>query len=79
VIGQGTLPVTNGRFVCTFDPAAIHRTTPTYDTVNVVTKAAELGDIVHYTFFSPEKGADGKTYWSFVRLIIRGSPVHYTR
>jgi hypothetical protein len=60
VIGQGTLPVANGRFVCTFDPAAIHRTTPTYDTVNVVTKAAELGDIVHYTFFSPEKGPTEK-------------------
>jgi hypothetical protein len=79
VIGQGTLPVTAGKFSCTFDPAAIRRTNPTYDTNNVTTGAAELGDVVHYTFFSQEKGADGKAWWSFVRLIIRGNTVHYAR
>ena len=79
VIGQGTLPVTNGKFEYTFDPNAINKTTPTYDTINVTTKLPELGDVVHFTFFSQEKAADGKTYWSFVRLIIRGNTVHYTR
>lgn len=79
VIGQGTLPVTGGRFHYVFDPAAINRTTPTYDTINATTKLPELGDVVHLTFFAPEKMSDGKVVWSFVRLIIRGSTVHYTR
>jgi hypothetical protein len=79
VIGQGTLPVTNGKFEYAFDPNAIHRTTPTYDTVNVTSKLPELGDVVHFTFFSQERTADGKTCCSFVRLIMRGSTLHYTR
>jgi hypothetical protein len=79
VIGQGLLPVTSGKFTYTFDPGAINRTTPTYDTMNVLTKQPELGDVVHFTFFAPEKAADGKVAWSFVRLIIRGNTVHYTR
>jgi len=79
VLGQGTLPVTNGKFTYAFDPAAIHRSTPTYDTVNVVTKAPEVSDIVHFTFFSQEKASDGRSYWTFVRLIIRGNTIHYTR
>ncbi len=79
VIGQGTLPVTNGKFEYIFDPTAINRNTPTYDTINLTSKRPELGDVVHFTFFSQEKASDGKAYWSFVRLIIRGSTVHYTR
>jgi hypothetical protein len=78
VIGQGTVPVTAGKFEYLFDPAAINRTTPTYDTVNVTTKLPELADVVHFTFYSQEKAADGKTYGSFVRLIIRGNTLHYT-
>ena len=73
-------PTTSGDFrEYTFDPNAINRTTPTYDTINVTTKLAELGDVVHFTFFAQEKAPDGKAYWSFVRLIIRGNTVHYTR
>ncbi|MBM3128314.1 MAG: hypothetical protein FJ009_06715 [Chloroflexi bacterium] len=79
VIAQGTLPVTNGKFEYTFDPAAINRTTPTYDTINVVNKKPELGDVVHFTFFSQEKSSSGAPYHAFVRLIIRGNTVNYTR
>jgi hypothetical protein len=79
VLGQGTLPVTNGRFEYAFVPSALNRTAATYDTINVTTKRPELGDIVHLTFFAQEQAADGKAYWSFVRLIIRGNTVHYTR
>jgi len=79
VIAQGTLPVTNGKFEYTFDPATIHNIARTYDTTNQRTGKPELGDVVHFTFFSQERAPDGKAYWSFVRLIIRGNTVHYTR
>ena len=79
VLAQGALPVTNGKFEYTFDPAAIARIAPTYETVNLTYKLPEVGRVVHFTFFSQEKAADGKAYWSFVRLIIRGNTVHYTR
>lgn len=79
VIAQGAIPVTNGKFGYTFDPNAINQKAPTYDTVNVVTKVPELGDVVHFTFFAEERGSDGQPHWSFVRLIIRGNTVHYTR
>ncbi|MCX7840880.1 MAG: hypothetical protein N2559_15705, partial [Anaerolineae bacterium] len=79
VIAQGSLPVTNGKFEYTFDPAAIRQCVQTYDTTNQVSGKPELGDVVHLTFFSQEKASDGKAYWSFVRLIIRGNTVHYAR
>jgi hypothetical protein len=77
VIAQGTLPVTNGKFEYTFDPAAIHNIAQTYDTKNNVSGKPELGDVVHFTFFSEETVP--AMYHSFVRLIIRGNTVHYTR
>jgi hypothetical protein len=79
VLAQGTLPVTNGKFEYTFDPAALHSVARTYDTTNQRTGKPELADVVHFTFFSQEKASDGKAYWSFVRLIIRGNTVNYTR
>lgn len=79
VIAQGTLPVTGGKFELVFDPAAIQKRAQTYDTINKNSGKPELGDVAHFTFFSQEKAADGQAYWSFVRLIIRGNTVHYTR
>ena len=79
VLAQGTLPVTNGKFEVGFDPAALHKLAATYDTTNQVNGKPELADVVHYTFFSQERAPDGKAYYSFVRLIIRGNTIHYTR
>ncbi len=79
VIAQGTLPVTNGQFEFTFDPASINRRATTYDTKNVISGKPEIGDIVHLTFFSKETTASGAPYHSFVRLIIRGNTVYYAR
>lgn len=79
VVAQGKLPVTGGKFTYKFDPVALASKLPTYDAVNITTTKPELGDVVHLTFFSQEKGADGKTCWSFVRLIVRGSTVFYTK
>jgi hypothetical protein len=76
---QGTVPVDKGRFRFFFDPAAINRTTPTYDTVNLVNGKPEIGDVVHLTFFSEEKTPAGTVYHAFVRLIIRGNKVLYVR
>jgi len=79
VLAQGTLPVTNGKFEYTFDPDAINRTTPTYDTTNKNSGKPELGDVVHFTFFAKETPPNGAPYHAFVRLIIRGNTVNYTR
>jgi hypothetical protein len=79
VLMQGELPVTNGKFELTFDPNALHQLAPTYDTTNQNSGKPELADVVQITFFSQERAPDGKAYYSFVRLIIRGNTVHYTR
>jgi len=79
VLMQGTLPVTDGKFEFTFDPAELNKIAQTYDTTNTNTGKSELGDVVHLTFFSEETTANGTPYHSFVRLIIRGNTVHYTK
>lgn len=79
VLMQSTLPVNDGKFEFTFDPAHLHNIAQTYDTKNTNSGKPELGDVVHLTFFSKETMPDGTPYHSFVRLIIRGNTVHYTR
>lgn len=77
VLGQGTLPVSNGKFEFTFDPAALRQIAQTYDTKNNLTGKPELSDVVHLTFFSEETAPT--VYHSFVRLIIRGNTINYAR
>ncbi len=77
VLGQGTLPVSNGKFDFTLDPAALHEIAQTYDTTNQVSGKPELADVVHLTFFARE--ALPAPYHAFARLIIRGNTVHYAR
>lgn len=79
VLKQGTIPVTDGKFEFTFDPAELHKIAQTYDTTNANSGKPELGDVVHLTFFSKETASDGTPYHSFVRLIVRGNTVNYTR
>ncbi len=78
-VTQGTVTVINGKFQYTFDPAAINRVASTYDIVNLKTGRPEIGRIVHLTFFSIERTPGGQTYYSFARLIIRGTTVLYVR
>ncbi|MBI5300688.1 MAG: hypothetical protein HY868_01020 [Chloroflexi bacterium] len=77
VLAQGSLPVTNGKFELVFDPAALNKIAQTYDVVNKNSGKPELGDVVHFTFFSEETSPT--VYHSFVRLIIRGNTINYTR
>lgn len=77
VLAQGTIPVRSGKFEFRFDPSAINSLAPTYDVSNQVTGKPELSHVVHLTFFSRETSPT--TYHSFVRLIVRGNSVHYTR
>jgi hypothetical protein len=79
VIAQGTLAVNGGRFQYFFDPAAINKETPTYDTVYLPTGRSEIKDVVHLTFSSKEVAPDGKTYHSFTRVILRGNQVIYVK
>jgi hypothetical protein len=75
VIDQGTLEVKGGKFDYFFEPSAINARVSTYDTVNRVTGKPEIGDVVHLTFFSREKDANGAPWHSFARVIIRGNRV----
>lgn len=79
VITQGAVPVKNGKFSYTFDPKAINEAIPTYDIINMVNGKPEIKDVVHLTFFSKEKTAAGVEYHSFIRVILRGTTVLYTR
>ncbi len=76
---QGVVPAQGGTFRYFFDPAAINKATPTYDTTNLVSGKPELGDVVHLTFFSKEQTPAGETYHAVQRLIIRGNKVLYVR
>lgn len=79
VIDQGSLTVSGGRFQYYLDPKVINRNTPIYDIANRVTGAPDIKDVIHLTFFSKERTAEGAVYHSFVRVIIRGNVVLYTR
>ncbi len=72
VIAVGELPVVSGRFVYSFDPLAVHEALPLYDVVNNRTGKPEIGRLVHVTFFSEEKAADGTSFHDFARVILRG-------
>jgi hypothetical protein len=50
----------------------------TYDIVNLVNGKAEIGRVVHLTFFSDEQGPDGD-FHSFVRVVLRGTTAVYVK
>ncbi len=79
VIGQGTLEVRDGRFEYYLVPQLIHNRTPTYDILNRRTGRPDLKDVIHLTLFSQEQARDGRAWHSFVRLIVRGDRVLYTK
>jgi hypothetical protein len=75
VLQQGDVTVVNGQFDYYFNPTELHLRAPTYDVENRVNGRAELGDVVHLTFFSKEK----EGHHSFVRVIVRGNQVRVAR
>ena len=75
VLGQGVIPVVNGRFSFTFDPVAVNATTPSYQLINRDNGKAELANVVHLTFFAEESGGSH----AFARLIVRGNTIVNTR
>jgi hypothetical protein len=79
VLESGDLTVANGQFDYYFSPTAMHAKAETYDTTNRVSGKPELGDVIHLTLFSQEKTADGLTYHSFARVVLRGNQVRVTR
>jgi hypothetical protein len=79
VLDQGDLPVTRGQFDYYFNPADLHNRAQTYDVTDRTTGKPALGDVVHLTLFSLEKTADGQSYHSFLRVIVRGNQVRVAR
>jgi hypothetical protein len=79
VLAQGEIPVQQGEFTFYFNPAAMNSLIPTYDITNKVSGRAEIGDVVHLTFFSQERLQDGTVAHSFARVILRGTRVFYAR
>jgi hypothetical protein len=79
IVDVGRLYPKAGRFEYRFDPAAIHQKTPTYDIVNIVNGKTEVGKVVHITFSAQEMTSAGVPFFSFTRVILRGSRIFYTR
>jgi len=78
VLEEGILPVSNGSFNYTFDPQRMANKIKTYDIVNLVNGKAEIGRVVHLTFFSDEQGPNG-VYHSFARVVLRGTTAIYVK
>lgn len=68
----------NGKFTYTFNPQAMANKIKTYDIINLVNGKAEIGRVVHLTFFSAEQGVNG-TYHMFARLVLRGTTAIYVK
>jgi hypothetical protein len=78
VLEEGTLQIINGTFSYSFDPQRMADKIKTYDIVNLVSGKAEIGRVVHLTFYSEEQGANG-TYHSFARVVLRGTTAVYVK
>jgi hypothetical protein len=79
VLEEGVIPVNNGTFTYYFNPQAMASKIQTYDIINYVNGQAQIGKIVHLSFFSEEKAADGTVYHSFVRVVLRGTTAVYVK
>ncbi len=78
VLEEGFVNVTDGIFKYTFDPQRMADKIKTYDIVNLVNGKAEIGRVVHLTFFSEEQGPDG-SFHSFARVVLRGTMAVYVK
>ncbi len=79
ILEQGILPVTNGTFQYQFNPQRMADKIQTYDIVNMVNGNPQIGRIVHLTFFTEEKTANGTIYHSFARVVLRGTTATYIK
>jgi hypothetical protein len=79
VLEEGIIPVSNGTFNYTFSPQRMANMMQTYDIINFVNGQPQIGKIVHLTFFTEEKAADGTIYHSFVRVVLRGTTAVYVK
>jgi hypothetical protein len=79
VLEEGVLQANNGTFTYYFNPQAMANKTQTYDIVYMANGQAQIGKIVHLTFFSEEKTSDGTIYHSFVRVVLRGTVAVYVK
>ena len=68
VVGQWEIPVRTGRFEWQFDPGFIHERVPAYDIKHSASGRAQLGRIVHLTYFT--RTLTGS--WEWARIIVRG-------
>jgi hypothetical protein len=86
VIAQGIAAVNNGKFETVLNPEGISETTPIYDLFNYVSgllwgnqpasdQWMTTRKILHLSLFSKENAIDGKEFWDFHRVIIRGTTV----
>ena len=79
VLDVGELDATGGQFSYLLDPKALHTKAPIYDIVNATTGQAQLGKVLHLTFYAKERLPDGTEYWDMRRVIVRGTTVLSTR
>ncbi|MGE5187578.1 MAG: hypothetical protein ACM3JE_00970, partial [Betaproteobacteria bacterium] len=78
VLEEGYVPVNNGKFQYMFNPQQMAEKIKTYDIINLVNGKAEIGRVVHLTFFSEEHGPDSD-FHSFARVVLRGTTAVYIK
>ncbi len=73
VLDQGEVAVKDGRWEYFFDAKTVSAAFPIYDTADLVSGKPQIGRVVHLTFFSGERGPDGKPLYGARRVILRGN------
>ncbi len=73
VLDQGEAEVKDGRWEYLFDPKTVHAAFPIYDTVDLATGKPAVGRVVHLSFFSGERGGDGRPLYGMRRVLLRGN------
>jgi hypothetical protein len=79
VLEEGLLPVNNGTFTYYFNPQAMASKIQTYDIIYYANGQAQIGKIVHLSFFSEESTTNGTIYHSFARVVLRGTTAVYVK
>lgn len=76
ILGQGEIPVTDGKYSIALDPGTINKTTPIYDFISLLTRQPMTygGRILHLSLAAQEKH-NGVDFWDVKRVIARGTTV----
>lgn len=76
ILGQGEIPVVDGKYSIALDPGTLNKTAPIYDFISFLTRQPMTygGRILHLSLASLEQH-NGVEFWDVKRVIARGTTV----